>query len=198
MGKIVSTNITVSVPAELRQAMEQFEKRFPETNWSSICRQAIQEHMFVHGLDAPQVGVFLESIVQEIATGIGPGIRTTLRVENRMPIPILVDRIKITTSLFSGANLIVGRERWHLTPLHIRQNSSATTSDFFYTGYNDLMATEELVTRSIVVNQYVNAWITGFNAPVGSQFQGKIPLDEWQTHLANVKQWYGKRAPGKS
>ncbi len=189
-------NLTISVPDELKLQMD---TQFPETNWSSVCRSAIQQYVFSRQGQYPHLEMYLDSVLQEITSEIGqPGIRTNIRVENRTALELVVDRINLVVSIVSGAVTIVGREAWHLAPLYLYPNRNSAANDFFSISPEDVIRTESLVKQSPVVRVKASAYVTGFQMPVQVQLQNKIPLDEWQTFITNVKAVWEKKAPGKS
>jgi hypothetical protein len=190
-------NLTISIPDDLKAQMD---TQFPETNWSSVCRSAIQQYIFSRQGQYPHLDVFIDSIVQEATTELGqPGIRTNLRIENRTPLELLIDRINLVISIVSGADVIVGRETWHLAPISLYPNRSNFAQDFFPISPDELVRTESLVKQSPVIRVKVNAYVTGFQMPVQVQLQSKVPLDDWQVFITNVKAIHaGKIAQGKS
>jgi len=190
---IITTNVTMSVPMSLKQEMDEFVRTYPETNWSLVFREAIQSYMLARKTPVPKVEVFLDSVMQDLSMEMGPGIRTTLRVENRMPIPITVDRILVTTTLTSGQTIIVGREAAHLRPLHVMANSSVATHDFFPMSPSDLLRTASLVKQSVAVRENIEAYIQGFREPARANLTGKIPVDEWEVYMKNVRAVFGPK-----
>ncbi len=190
-------NLTISIPDDLKSQMD---SQFPETNWSSVCRSAIQQYVATRQNPYPRLEMFLEGIVQSPTSETGqPTFNTNIRIENRSPLDIVVDRIKLVMVLTSGTTTIVGREIWHLAPLYVYVHQSSFANDIFYLSPDDILRTESSVKQSPVVKIRADAYAVGFQMVVQAQLQSKIALDDWQTFLANVKAIYSRReVPGKS
>lgn len=188
-------NLTISIPDELK---EQMDKQFPEANWSQISRNAIQQYIAARQNVVPKLEIFLQQTIQDINFEIGPGIWTQVRIENRMPIELVVDRILFTTTLYSSNKFIAGREGAHLAPVYLLPNGSGSAQYFFAMEPAFLVKSSEDIKQSVQLRETVRAYVQGFQQPVGAQLQSKIPLDEWQTYITNVKATFGiKEAPGK-
>ncbi len=64
---------------------------------------------------------------------------------------------------------------------------------------SDLIRTSGLVKHSVLVRENVQAFVDGFREPARAQLTTKIPLDEWETYITNVKAIFTpKEASGKS
>lgn len=147
----------------------------------------------------PYLDMFLDSVVQEVTSETGqPGIRTNIRVENRTSLEMTIDRANLVLSVISGTATILGRETWHLAPLPLYPNRNNAFNDFFPFSPDDLIRAESLVRQSPVVRVKATGYVIGYQQPVQAQMLSKIPLDEWQTFLTNLKALWKREAPGKS
>src|SRR5260370_30886780 len=188
MGKIISTHITITVPRELREQLDEVSVRNPETNWSLVARRAIQQHIQTHTAASPQVGVSLGGTQLIFNEQMGPVLKTLLVFQNRTPIDIIVDKIGITQTLLSGVDkFIASRAAWNMNaPFQVSTAGRCEIADFFPMAPRDLFASDELVTSSLTVKSSIEAFVQGFHDPVRAEVVDRIPLEEWKYFMKGV------------
>jgi hypothetical protein len=190
MARPVS-NITITVPQELKQLMDEFSWEHPGTNWSLIARQAIQQYIETKRVIVPHVGITLDSVDLTFTPQMGSVLKTLLVFQNRMPTEIVVDRVGITQTLLTGIDkFLVSRDAWHMSPTLIPRSGQSVVADFFPMAPTDLFAIEGLVTSSLTLKAHIETYVQGFREPVRTEVISKIPLEEWKEFMVRLRRAY--------
>ena len=207
LGKIVSTNITISVPGDLKQQMDKFSLEHPQTNWSLVARKAIQQYIEAHKGPAPQIGVSLGG-TELIFNPLGPVLKTLLVFQNNMPTEITIDRIGVSQTLLAGiGKFIVSRAAWNMTPHRISPSGQTVVADYFPMLPQDLLTVENLrlVTSDLTIKSSLEVHVPGFSEPIRAEITDKNSLEDWRNFIQGVRQTYPhiknafeKKAPGLS
>src|SRR6266849_1451682 len=115
------TNMTITIPLELKEEMNSFSQNYPETNWSLVARKGIQQYIEAHRGTAPQVRISLDGTELKIDSQSGPSLMTRLFFENRMPTEIIIDRWAINQTVLSGIDLFLASRAtsWNMNPIRL-------------------------------------------------------------------------------
>jgi hypothetical protein len=191
LGKIVSTNITISVPGDLKQQMDKFSLEHPETNWSFVTRKAIQQYIESNKGPSPQVRIALDGTELIINSQMGPVMKTLLVFQNRMPTEITFDRYSITQTLLTGNDkFIASRAVWNMSPFRIPPTGQVVVADFFPMRPLDLFDVEELVTSTVTVKSSIEAYAPAFIEPVRAEMIDRLPVEYWKDFMEGVRHAY--------
>jgi hypothetical protein len=189
--RLISTNLTITVPGELKREMDEFSRHRPETNWSLVARQAIQQYIEAHKGPTPQVRIALDGTELIINSQMGPVMKTLLVFQNRMPTEIVFDRYSITQTLLTGIDLfIASRAVWNMSPIRIPANGQVVIADFFPMRPLDLFSVEALVTSTVTVKSSVEAYALGFTEPVRTEMIDRLPIEYWKNFMEEVRDAY--------
>jgi hypothetical protein len=193
-------NMTFSIPDDLKAEMDRIE----EVSWSKVASNAIKGYLYSRLVESPQLEILLRDVSPSVQVETGPALIASLRVENRMPIEGMIDRVRFQVSLVTGSNVLMSRDGWHLTPIWLRANRPSDLQYPIPVDADDVIRTAHLVKQTLLVRAKVEVFVRAswgdFQQPYRSEVYSKLPSDDWQNFVANVKATYPWRveAPGKS
>lgn len=192
--------MTFSIPDELKAEMDKIE----EVSWSKVATNAIRGYLWSRLVDSPQLDLLLKEVGPSVQVETGPTLIAFLRAENRMPIDGMIDRVRFQVSLVTGSSVLLSRDGWHLTPIWLRANRPSDFQYFIPVDADDVIRTAQLVKQTLMVRAKVEVFVRAmwgdFQQPYRADVYSKIPADDWQNFVSNVKAVYPWRveAPGKS
>jgi metal-responsive CopG/Arc/MetJ family transcriptional regulator len=196
LGRLVSTNITISVPGDLKQQMDKFSLEHPETNWSLVARKAIQQYIESNRGPSPQVRIALDGTELIVNAQMGPVMKTLLVFQNRMPTEIVFDRYSITQTLLAGNDkFIASRAAWNMSPIRIPSAGQVVVADLFPMRPSDLFDADTFVNSTMTVKSSIEAYAPGFSEPVRAEMIDRLPLEYWKNFMEGVGHAYPHIAP---
>ena len=175
-------NVTISVTEELKARMD----RWPDTNWSKVCREAIDTYIKTLENPIPQVEATLKEAKCDYEKG-KPGLRLTLRFRNNMKTTIRLDRILYDVNFIPtpGTKISAGSDVY-LRKKSFIAGSTHGIQPFMEIDADRLLKIDESITRSFQCNVELVSFFEGFRDPYVVGLETLIPYDFWRYFIERV------------
>jgi len=179
------TNVTISVPEELKAEMD----KFPEVSWSEICRKAISGYIQSRKNPVPQIQMRADEIRPESYHESGyQGLRINLLIQNLMDFEIVVDRILYNVSFLTTRGQWDGAGSDYELYRHAVPANDVGSAQFFLKMMREkILHLDKFLEGTFQCNVRLIVFVEGFKHPCQQEVRFKIPIDEWKKFVDSVK-----------
>jgi hypothetical protein len=176
-------NVTISVPDELKAKMDELT----EVSWSKVCREAIAKYITEREYPQPFIELDIRNpqLSNEHPSGY-PTLTATLRIHNKMNVPILVRKILFGVK-FRGieAQEFIGLSH-DLNENVVRANSIGQRALFLPIFREKLKEISEDFNQTFVADFECSVICEGFERPYTANISSEIAIDKWQNFMKHA------------
>lgn len=173
-------NVTISITEELKAEMD----KYPEVNWSKVCRDAIDTYIRIIENPSPQVEFELKDVRLQWL-GVEPRLQLDLHIRNNMKSEVVLDRLfyEVIFLTSRGSEFNIGSDVYLM-----KKSFSGTVAIYPFMRINPskMLQVSLDITRTFACRVQFQAFFEGFKEPYNTQKEAQIPIDFWQRFIKQV------------